>query len=278
LYPLGLCHFSSQDETSAIVGQLVKRVLPLKLAKNADGEPVDAEGQAALVNTPQGTKLVTVKHNFCMKRNKEGVLEMCLAACAMIPRTRKEVPLMGSIMTSLINWDATSLDDNDDALSENAKGAFSFENPDSPGAKWKYGCEIVAIPLESENMLKSIVHDGHLRIFEPLSSTFELKKNMQICLLACSFKQLLADSVYRGLQSKDYKPQPYDTFALIGTLDYVGKKHIEYTLNTVPGCSGAPIFLLSDDEHHMKLIGTHAGFSTSLGRNFGFLVSPELGI
>jgi hypothetical protein len=63
-----------------------------------------------------------------MKRNKEGVLEMCLAACAMIPRTRKEVPLMGSIMTSLINWDATSLDDNDDALSENAKGAFSFEN------------------------------------------------------------------------------------------------------------------------------------------------------
>ena len=41
------------------------------------------------------------------------------------------------------------------------------------------------------------------------------------------------------------------------------------------GFSGAPVFLLGGD-HNMQLIAIHAGYSSVLDSNFGFLIASEL--
>ncbi|CAB9525988.1 expressed unknown protein [Seminavis robusta] len=105
---------------------------------------------------------------------------------------------------------------------------------------------------------------------------------MQVGIMAHSCVNLLARSMQKGLRSGrgNYVAQAGDKFISIGHLTHVGDDHIEYSVNTVPGCSGAPVFLLpedqGDDDNYMKLIGIHAGFSDALGTNFGFLVAEQV--
>jgi len=57
-----------------------------------------------------------------------------------------------------------------------------------------------------------------------------------------------------------YEPLPGDVFITVGTISRVGREHIEYEVNTVPGFSGAPVIVLDpDSDCHMKVIAAHAG-------------------
>lgn len=70
-----------------------------------------------------------------------------------------------------------------------------------------------------------------------------------------------------------------------GKITFVGDHHIEYSVNSFKGCSGAIVFLLNYDQpeesvkksDYGKAIAVHAGFATSLGTNLGFkLNDPQL--
>jgi hypothetical protein len=67
-----------------------------------------------------------------------------------------------------------------------------------------------------------------------------------------------------------------------GKISFVGEHHIEYSVNSFKGCSGAIVFLLNYDlpesvevSDHGKAIAVHAGFSTVLGTNLGFKLNDD---
>jgi hypothetical protein len=56
-----------------------------------------------------------------------------------------------------------------------------------------------------------------------------------------------------------------------GKITFIGEHHIEYTVNSLKGCSGAIVFLLNyKASQHGKAIAVHAGFTTALGTYKGF--------
>jgi hypothetical protein len=68
-----------------------------------------------------------------------------------------------------------------------------------------------------------------------------------------------------------------------GKISFVGEHHIEYSVNSFKGCSGAIVFLLNYDlpesvevSDHGKAIAVHAGFSTVLGTNLGFKLNDDV--
>jgi hypothetical protein len=68
-----------------------------------------------------------------------------------------------------------------------------------------------------------------------------------------------------------------------GEISYVGDHHIEYSINSLKGCSGAIVFLLNcgqpeslNRSHYGKAIAVHAGFKADLGTNLGFKFTDPL--
>lgn len=135
------------------------------------------------------------------------------------------------------------------------KGAFKFNSNENLGAGWKYGKELVFLPLNVPGPLLTSIDQGGISTFEAVSTMFECKEDMQVGIMACSCVNLLAKSLEKGLRStEDYEAQKGDTFITVGKITHVGSDQIEYSVNTVPGFSGAPVFLLApEEEQHMNL-------------------------
>ena len=66
-----------------------------------------------------------------------------------------------------------------------------------------------------------------------------------------------------------------------GVITVVGEDHIEYTINTFKGCSGAIVFLL-DGPHRGKAIAIHVGHIVGLDKNIGVKLArgwkPDVGV
>ena len=80
-----------------------------------------------------------------------------------------------------------------------------------------------------------------------------------------------------------YYGKPGQVNIYTGEITYVGPKHIEYTINSFTGCSGAVVFLLDQDQpdsvHRSQFgraIAVHTGAHPSLrNRNYGFLINAH---
>lgn len=271
----GLCAQNSHIHQSE-AEKLLKHSVSLKLSMVIVGQDTDAEGQACFIQTRNGIVMATAKHNFGMEYNKDGILEQCHGAAVMTPGANEQY-VVNSDLGALINWDARQLTSGDE-------DAFKFNSPNAnPDAAWKYGKELELIPLSIRSVcLTEAIVQGEISTFEALSTELmsKVEVGMRVGIMANSCVNLLANSMQAGLKtgSQPYKAQRGDTFITVGTISHVGTDHIEYSVNTVPGFSGAPVFLLTPDheELDMKLIATHAGFSNALGNNFGFLVADKV--
>jgi hypothetical protein len=277
LLPFGLAQASPPDEFVSVTTNLEK----LKVAFVTSVDRMDpsagvagaivvheAEGQGCFVNLPDGrVVLTTAKHNFCKDLSVKGLIEECTSVYFVDVRGNKCVSLKSEAVRFLMQWDATKSTEEEISLRS--------------GAGWKYGHDIAVIPLSAEHLLELHVRNDFSRAFDAVTSDFEIKVGMRVGIMACSASdnKMLAEGMQEGFPNWNYEPQRCDTFITVGEITYVGEKHVEYKVNTVPGFSGAPVFLLPDDtedESHMKLIANHAGFLESLGTNFGFLVAPVL--
>ena len=225
----------------------------------------EGEAQAFIVKIGREVFMVTVKHNFCSEVNKEGEFEQCVSVDPFFPGVSYCVGIpFSKCEDGILGYDADSSQD-------------KFKP-----TEWKYGNEILMIPFgeESVNAVKRV--NVHSEFFEAISTTFEVKENMEVGIMAHSNTGLLAQSMQNQLQDagEDFKAEKGDIFITVGKITRVGDEHIEYNANTVHGFSGAPVFLLSagtdDAKHHMKVIAVHAGNSKETGNNFGFLVSPQI--
>ena len=277
LVPFGLS-VDNSDIHQLVIQDLLKYSVSLKIGmitlthqEKKCFQEKDAEGQGCFLQTANGIVMATMKHNFCKEISKEGHLEACRFVYVTTPGG-KLYPTMQEGF-ALMNWDARSLTSKD-------HGAFKFNSNEKPNAAWKYGKELEFIPLrDQDNWLVKDLEEGNINTFEAVCTAFECKVGMQVGIMACSCVNLLATSMQRSINSgsEDYEAQQGGTFITVGTITHVGEDHVECSVNTVPGVSGAPVFLLTGgDEHHMKRIAIHAGFSEGLGENFGFLVAKKV--
>ena len=75
--------------------------------------------------------------------------------------------------------------------------------------------------------------------------------------------------------------QPGKVNIYTGEIIYVGEKHIEYSINSFTGCSGAIVFLLDKDQPPSvdpsdwgRAVAIHSGAHPTLGdRNYGLLIN-----
>lgn len=270
LLPFGLCVQNGSTHQEE-VERLLEYSVSLKNFMATSGTQLnEAEGQACFITTHHGIVMATVKHNFCTDFNNDGNVEKCLSATVRTPRSN----LYTLPQFPTLTWDARHLKHEDE-------GAFKFNsNDDKPGAGWKYGKELLLLPLSVPNQDQDLMTDieqENIRKFEAVSTTFQIKEGMRVGIMACSCFNNLAKSLQNGLRSGNYEAQLGDTFITVGEITHVGNDHIEYSANTVPGFSGAPVFLLMPgDEQDMKLIAIHAGYSEALETNFGFLVAEKV--
>ena len=177
-------------------------------------------------------------------------------------------------MVIWVCWDATD-------LKEDGNQAFKFQSSEEkPEAAWKYGKELVSVLLDkktTDSFLHTAIENGGIRMFKTPSARFVFKEGMQVGIMACSCVGIAANSMESSLRTGAYHAEKGDAFITVGKISHVGVDHIEYIVNTVPGFSGGPVFILNPGEDdHMKLIAIHAGYSEDLGVNFGFLVARKV--
>jgi len=219
-------------------------------------ETKKGEGQAFIVKKGQQKFMVTVKHNFCSEVNQHGEYEQCFFVTSILPHATTSV----CITHDLVGW----------KFDENAQEKFEPTG-------WKYGKELVVMPLVEQYFSRLDTLRDAVECFETVSPKFHVEKDMQVGIMAHSNNGTLAANMKRCLSSKGYEAKKGDVFITVGKITAVGEDHIQYDVNTVPGFSGAPVFLLAPGENHdMKIIAVHAGFSNEAESNFGFLVSPEI--
>lgn len=217
----------------------------------------DGEGQAFIFKKGEDVFMATVKHNFCSEVNMNNIFEECNNVYPVYPGSSGFVKL--PFRRNLIGWDADG-------------GQEVFKPTD-----WKYGNELLLVKLNDKyvNDVRDI--RGHFDCFETISEPFEIKKEMNVGIMAHSNIGLLARSIKNQLTGGDDGDEEYegmegDIFITVGKITDVGDEHMEYSANTVHGFSGAPVFLLSPgDDHHMKVVAVHAGNKRE-GYNFGFLI------
>eukprot|EP00522_Entomoneis_paludosa_P010547 CAMPEP_0172448802 /NCGR_PEP_ID=MMETSP1065-20121228/7743_1 /TAXON_ID=265537 /ORGANISM="Amphiprora paludosa, Strain CCMP125" /LENGTH=262 /DNA_ID=CAMNT_0013200391 /DNA_START=8 /DNA_END=799 /DNA_ORIENTATION=- len=213
---------------------------------------VQGEGQAFIIKIGREAFMVTVKHNFCSETNNDSEYEKCDKIYANFPGVSKSYKV--HLKDGLLGWDADAHED-------------TFEP-----TGWKYGNELVKIPL-GERLVNKV------KLFQAVSPTFRIEEGMEVGIMAHSNKGLLAESIQkqmRNIEGEEYEAQKGDIFITVGRITCVGAEHIEYDANTVHGFSGAPVFLLSGGLDNIKVIAVHAGYSNKTGKNFGFLISPEI--
>ncbi|CAB9522642.1 expressed unknown protein [Seminavis robusta] len=222
--------------------------------------------------------MATVKHNFCHETNKEQHREEFQVASLKSP-TNANVSISMVQQRSWV-WDFDSTPKPE---------PFTFGNENGQEG-WKYGMELQFIDLAIENAPVRESLQNNISAFDVVSAEFLLKEGMEVGILAHSCTDLLAKTMQESLGScvkggedgneekteQAYEPQVGDTFITVGEIAFVGDEHVEYRVNSVPGFSGAPVFLLGGDEDNdMKIIAVHAGHSEERGTNFGFLVADK---
>jgi len=82
---------------------------------------------------------------------------------------------------------------------------------------------------------------------------------------------------------KKYYGEPGRVNIYTGEIKYVGPKHIEYSINSFTGCSGAVVFLLDKDQPASvdqsdwgKAVAIHSGAHPLMSdRNYGFLINEH---
>jgi hypothetical protein len=214
--------------------------------------------------------MATAKHNFCTDRGESKLIEMCLVPFVVNPANSSKEDLISDAAKSFMEIDVSD-------VSVNHEGSIQLKD----NVYWKYGRDIASFRLQDEPALKFLFDKGYYAAFDTVGPDFEIEEGMTIGIMACNASEniLVANGMKEAYAKKDYTPQLLDTFVVTGVVMYVGKNHIEYKTNTVPGISGGGVFLLPGDceSHlHMKLIAVHAGYSESLDSNFGFKLAGEL--
>ncbi|KAL3911348.1 MAG: hypothetical protein SGILL_007315 [Bacillariaceae sp.] len=289
LHPFGLHAQSDMEEYVRVSKKWKTRRFPLVIEMVqehkaiANGKEVYvyrkmlAEGQGCLVRTPQGVVILTAKHNFCSHTNKDGVKEICKGVSVVEAATQSPFALESDNIKELImTYDVSNATHTDE-------NAISL-NPTS-GAGWKYGRDLISIPLPELTRLREFqlwIDAGLLCPFDAIGPDVVLQEGLRIGIMVCSAAphKGLAERIEESFAAAaDYAPAVSDTFIMVGKITHVGEDHIGYTVNTFPGFSGGPVFLLPNDEQdetYMKLVAIHAGYSRALGSKFGFLSSKEL--
>ena len=87
----------------------------------------------------------------------------------------------------------------------------------------------------------------------------------------------------KDLNIDTYYGQPGHVNIYTGEIKYVGPKHIEYSINSFTGCSGAVVFLLDQNQPDSvdqtdwgKAIAVHSGAHPLMDdRNYGFLINKH---
>ena len=235
--------------------------------------PRVAECQAFFVNTGSEITMVTVKHNFChVTKMHEGELTRDKVILVDIVCARESLYLK-FLQHQKLFWDADKL---------KRKKAFMFDK-EKPDETWTYGREIQLIDLKKETEVMKMLNTGRIAAFDPISPFFKLEEGMEVGIMAHSpvgnIAKLIKNGTFgnRAVDHEDYQAQSGDTFVSVGKIMKVGRHHVEYDVNTVPGFSGGPVFLVRPGySEHLKVIATHAGWSEHLGSNLGFLVAEKL--
>ncbi|KAL3893667.1 MAG: hypothetical protein SGARI_008014 [Bacillariaceae sp.] len=210
---------------------------------------------------PDGLYILSAKHNFNTDRNIGGIIVECQLVHVVNPQNGSPLPLKSDIVKREMEVDLS-------AVAKNDPNGFPLRD----GETWKYGCDIVKIPLADEPKISRLVDLA----FDVVSQDFEIKPGMKVGLIACSASGnvLLASEIKMNyVNMKDYVEKMLDTFVPVGEITYVGEDHVEYRMNTFPGMSGSAVFIISNDDQHMKLIAIHAGYLAAFGSNFGFKVT-----
>jgi hypothetical protein len=219
-------------------------------------QTIDSEGQAFLIETRQGSlPLATVKHNLCKDIDEEGNLQTLNFAKVKSLAVDCNFDFGGHV--------------NQDFTERMEEDYFEPTN-------WKYGREVLLIDVQRDDILEE-VSKGSLKTFQTVSPEFKIKDGMNVGILARSCCNLLAKSMEKCVGQDSYEAKRFDTFVTVGNITAVGDHHIEYKVNTVPGFSGGPVFLLDPGaDHHMKVVAVHAGYSQSQDSNFGLLVAQDV--
>ena len=225
------------------------------------GTIVGYEGQGSILRSPDGRhlKFSTAKHNLESGPNEYGEFEVCKWHVPVLPEHIKG----GGGHQAPITFPETGWTKTNNTLIHLRDGAAS-----ASGLDISFGPSADA---------RSILHDSDFTPLDVVKNSFVYRVGMKVAVLVYKFGGSIEINV-PGFDDQTkipfYVGRPKDTLVLTGTITHVGKLHIEYDVNTFPGCSGSAVILLEEGHpDFLKAIAVVAGhmtYRTGMKTNIGF--------
>jgi hypothetical protein len=269
------------------LNSIMRKAIILDLHYEVAGTTFLYTGQAGIVkDTATGvTRFYTALHNITDQTSKSTTF---LHASATLP-TKNDYTLR--LTDENFNLDkAKQLE-----LSPHVHWAEGFDVttgfPLNPEAKWwkRWSYDVNRIspwynPFEEQAAkLPPFTSADHM--FEKIGSGFEYSVDMKIAMVVSSVgltsraredSQKLTEEAFSDIFGPCGAVTMYS-----GSITAVGRNHIEHTINTYPGCSGAIIFLLDstdqldsvDQADLGKAIAVHVGYKDILKQNIGMQIN-----
>jgi hypothetical protein len=162
------------------------------------------------------------------------------------------------------------------------------------GQLWKKGVDVSWGQAITPQVLGETVFDNISRDvgkFEMVAADFQYEEHQKVGFAIFNPFKVTGSNCQRA---GDHQDVPEDELEQLfgpagsvtiytGEITYVGDDHIEYSINSFKGCSGAIVFLLNygqpeslNRSYYGKAIAVHAGFKADLGTNLGFKFTDPL--